>query len=303
MARSRSRSAADRQVRRLAWVLGGLCAVAWLALVLLPQKRGSAAPALPAPPRDERAAAGHEQRAVLPASSPAPTGPQDSATEKERPRVAIVIDDVGYNMESVKDLLEIGLPFTFAIIPRLRYSETAARRVAEEGREVILHQPMEPVEYPGIPLEEGGLLVGMVPSEVERILDENLRTVPGASGVNNHKGSRATQDPELMLGFLTAVRRRHLFFLDSRTSAGTVAEETARRLRIPTGRRNVFLDNDRDVDSILAQLRALLDIARKQGHAIGIGHADPRTIRALELARPWLDDGSVELVPVSSLMT
>jgi len=310
MSPRRSKAAARTAVRRMAWILAGACALALAALLLIPEREAGPEPPPATPPAEPATPVeAARERAPAPAKAYPETAPSPAPSPRRRPprrgapaRVAIIIDDVGYRMEPVEDLLQLRLPVTFAVIPRLAHSRQAARKATSHGFEVMLHQPMEPEGYPGVDVGEGAILVGMLPSEVERILDENLKSVPGARGINNHMGSRATQDTGLMRTFLSAAASKGLFFLDSRTTPLTVAEEVARDLRIPTGRRHVFLDNDRDVEKILLQIDLLLDRARRDGQAIGIGHADPRMVRALELARPRLVDGSISMVPASALM-
>lgn len=312
MAGRRTKADRARARRRLVLVLAVLVVAFGIVLALLPDPDAPPGPgpdaagaeegvARKAPAQREAARSEVDDRSRKPDPAAEPASTQ-ARPRSARPRVAIVIDDVGHSLGPVEDLLQLDIPLTYAVIPHLGYSLDASRLLASRGQEVILHQPMEAQEYPAVPLEEGGLLVGMLPSEVERRLRENLESVPGALGVNNHKGSRATTDPNLMEAFLLAVKKRGLYFLDSRTSAETVAEATARRLSIPTARRHVFLDNEEDVESIHARLRELLERAEQQGEAIGIGHARPSMVWALETARPWLTDGRVELVPASQLV-
>lgn len=317
MPKRRTKAQRESGRRLLLWGLTAATAIALAVLVMLPERGAEKPPAAdsertvealspaPAPERGVAAPpavpAGKTSTPAVATSKKAPAREPAKRTGPP-PKIAIVIDDVGHSMSQVEDLLQLELPLTYAVIPHLRYSSQASRSLASKGQEVILHQPMEPIEYPGVPLEEGGILVGMLSSEVERILEKNLRSVPDAKGVNNHKGSRATQDAALMRAFMKAAHGHGLYFLDSRTSADTVAEQVAREMGVPAVRRHVFLDNDNEVEKIHAQLRELIRVAKRDGEAVGIGHAKSSMVWALETARPWLSDGSVELVPASKLL-
>lgn len=218
-----------------------------------------------------------------------------------RGRLAVVIDDVGNDVDALSRFLDVPAEITFAVLPRRRYSEDAARLIAEAGKEAILHLPMEPVgnEDPGA----GAIFVSLSEAEIETVIAENLRTVPGAVGVNNHMGSRATADPVVMDAVLTSVGRRGLFFLDSRTSVETVGSETAARLGVPHVERTVFLDNDPHPDAIEAQVRRGMELAARHGHAVLIGHVTvPALADVLRKLHPELVSKGFELMRLSDLV-
>lgn len=230
---------------------------------------------VPRPPGGTR----EEEDSVL------PTDPRTLVPPVVRGRLSVVIDDVGNDLGALARFLEVPGEITFAVLPRRRYSEDAARMIADAGKEAILHLPMEPVgeQDPGA----GAILVSLTEMEIDSVIEENLRTVPGAVGVNNHMGSRATASPAVMDAVLTSVGRRGLFFLDSRTSVETVGAETASRLGVPHLERTVFLDNDPNPDAIKAQLRKGMSLAAEHGHAVVIGH----------ITVPALADVLIELQP------
>ena len=131
---------------------------------------------------------------------------------------------------------------------------------------------------------------------------ENLASLPLAAGLNNHMGSRITADRTVMTYVLEVVKELGLFFVDSRTSTSSVAAEVAREVGVPYGVNNLFIDNESDVEKIKAQVRAGLDLAKRQGHAVLIGHVRPATFHALWEMIPELLDSGVQLVPVSQLL-
>ncbi len=217
-------------------------------------------------------------------------------------RIAIIIDDLGPSKKVAMDLLNIEAPLSFSVFPFAPYSREFAKRASKKGRDVLLHLPMEPKGYPTQDPGSGGLLTTMAERELLSQIEKDLSAVPNVKGVNNHMGSKFTEDPELMRIVLEDINRRGLFFLDSRTTSKTVGFKVAQEIGIQTGQRDVFLDNERDVSKIKARIAELIDISHRNGGAIGIGHPHPETIQALREVLPSLRQNGVELVPVSSLL-
>lgn len=189
-----------------------------------------------------------------------------------KPVLCFVIDDVGNNLEDLELFLKVPGKVTFAVLPGLPYSRAAAERITESGQELLLHQPMEAVSgvYPG-----PGLLTETM-SDEERLwcLSENLKSVPGAVGVNNHMGSKGTSSLELSEWLLRTLKRKNLFFLDSRTIASSQMRQAAEIENWKILERNsMFLDNEKDVESLAAAIEAGKITAREKGHAVMIGHA------------------------------
>lgn len=217
-------------------------------------------------------------------------------------RIAIVIDDLGQDRQVAMDFLNLDGSLSFAVFPFAPHSREIAREASKQGRDVLLHLPMEPKGNPGQDPGRGRLLTSMEKAELLARLEESLSAVPYVKGVNNHMGSKFTEDPELMRYVLEDIQKRGLFFLDSRTTPRTVGFRVARELGVRTGQRNVFLDNERDVAKIKARISELIDLSLKNGRAIGIGHPHRETIQAIREALPSLRENGVELVPVSSLL-
>ncbi len=215
------------------------------------------------PTEDDGEPLDDEQVSVHPLSTiePAPSG---------KGTLYLVIDDVGYSAEQIDNFLNLPIPMTFALLPGLELSEYAQERIAEAGEEMILHQPIEPIggQDPG----PGALFVGMDPEDMRRIVNKNLDQLPKVIGVNNHMGSKGTANPQLMQALFSVLKGRHLYFLDSRTTAETVAPHIADQMGLPFSERNVFLDNSRDYLEIEKALKKALEISRTQGYAVMIGH-------------------------------
>jgi polysaccharide deacetylase 2 family uncharacterized protein YibQ len=217
-------------------------------------------------------------------------------------RAAIIIDDMGANEVAARKLLSLPYPLTFSVLPHLRYSVETADQAFRAGRDVMLHLPMEPIARPGIFSSPDQIRVGMGARAVRRLIQADLRAVPHASGVNNHQGSRATADPELMAEVMEVLAARRLYFVDSRTIGSSVAYQQARRAGVPAVFRSVFLDDTQRVAYTLGQLRDLERVVRRQGVALAIGHPHPTTLRALQEFLPNFAKDDIELVPVSRMV-
>ncbi|MGO8818425.1 MAG: divergent polysaccharide deacetylase family protein [Terriglobia bacterium] len=217
-------------------------------------------------------------------------------------RAAIVIDDMGHDLEAAHKLLALDYPLTFSVLPHLRFTQTTAEEVHRDGHEVMLHLPMEPDPGSHASPGEGAILVGMNPAEVERLVQNDLDSVPYVAGVNNHMGSRATQDPALMADLMRVLREHKLYFIDSRTTAATAALDAARRQGLPAFYRSVFLDDTESVPYTLGQLQKFRHTVEQEGVALAIGHPHATTIAALAQFLPELDREDIELVAPSQIV-
>ena len=217
-------------------------------------------------------------------------------------RAAIVIDDLGEDLEAARKLARMPYPLTFSVLPGLAYSRETAEEAHRAGREVILHLPMEPEPGASVKPGRGEINVGMPGAEVERVIGSDLGSVPFSKGVNNHMGSRATADARLMREVMGVLRKRNLFFIDSRTTASTAALGAARRAGVPAFFRSVFLDDTETVGYSLGQLRRFRRIVQERGVALAIGHPHPTTIQALAEFIPELERENIQLIPASELV-
>ncbi len=221
---------------------------------------------------------------------------------RPRPRVAIIIDDLGQDLATARDLLDINLQLTFSVMPHTENARQVAELAHRRGREVMLHIPMEPLNYPVADPGADALFVGMPRKTVQQKVRSYLQQVPHVAGANNHMGSRYTEVQPDMSAVLDVLRSKQLFFVDSRTSARSVAAGAARQAGVSFAARDVFLDNVRDVEAIAREVRKLAGLARRRGQAIGICHPYPQTIAALRREAGLLRSQGVEVVPASSLV-
>ncbi|MFZ0637308.1 MAG: divergent polysaccharide deacetylase family protein [Candidatus Acidiferrales bacterium] len=241
----------------------------------------------------------HSIQIIQPVAAAPPHAPKAIANG---PMLAIIIDDLGRDLAPAKELLKLPYPLTISVIPNLPDSAAVADEAYRRGDQILLHFPMEAVEAGAKP-EAVELRVGMQPQQVDNMLAAMLATVPHASGVNNHQGSRATADPALMNAFMPALKQRGLFFVDSRTTVQTVAYDTAERDGVPATYRSAqFLDDVESRGAILRQLDRAASVAQKNGWAITIGHPHPITIAALTEALPRLQSRGIRLVFVSDVV-
>ena len=216
-------------------------------------------------------------------------------------RLAIILDDFGYDRAAADTLLALPFPLTVAVIPHLPLSTEVAEEAFRRGDQVLLHLPMESESDSAKP-EEIELHVGMTEGQVNEALAGMLDSVPHAVGVNNHQGSRATADAALMQALMPALRQRGLFFIDSRTTAATVAYDTAERDGVRAASRKVFLDDTPTHEAILAQLDLAARDAQRDGSSIAIGHPHPATIAALREGVPRLEARGIHLVFASDMV-
>ncbi|MGA8230176.1 MAG: divergent polysaccharide deacetylase family protein [Candidatus Acidiferrales bacterium] len=218
--------------------------------------------------------------------------------------LAVIIDDLGYDRGAADAVLALRFPLTVAVLPNHPLSTGIAEEAHRRGEQVMLHLPMEAEsghDEKGARVESVELRPGMDAGEVDAIVTKMLATVPYAAGVNNHQGSRATTNAELMDGVMRALAARHLFFIDSRTTAATIAYDTAERDGVRAAWRNVFLDDVATRPAVLKQLRLAVRDAQKQGWAIAIGHPHPATIVALAEYLPHMEAQGIRLVLASDV--
>lgn len=216
------------------------------------------------------------------------------------PRLAIIVDDLGYDRAAARKVLALPFHVTVSVIPHLPFSTEVAEEAFHRGDEVMLHLPMQSVPS-AARQEKIELRVGMDARQVRSALAGMLETVPHAVGANNHEGSLATADPALMNELMPDLRARGLFFIDSRTTAATVAYSTAERAGVRAASRKVFLDDTVSIDAVRAQIELAARDARRNGSAIAIGHPHPATIAALAQTVPGLEKNGIRLVFASDL--
>jgi polysaccharide deacetylase 2 family uncharacterized protein YibQ len=214
-------------------------------------------------------------------------------------RLAIVLDDLGADRAAANSIFALGYPLTISVLPNHEYSAEIAEEAHRRGLEVMLHLPMQAAAGRPEPEE---LHAGMNPSEVAAMLREFLDCVPDAVGVNNHQGSQATADSRLMGELMPILQERRLFFVDSRTTAATVAFVSAKQAGVPAAFRNVpFLDDAPQVAAVRKQLQGAFRGAQEKGEALAIGHPHPATIEALRDLLPQAQAQGIRLVFASEV--
>lgn len=223
---------------------------------------------------------GPDSVAVSPDVSPGEAPGTGETLSDDRPVLALLVDDFGYNAELAGRLSNLDLPMTWAILPGLRYSGEMARLAGEKGIPFFLHLPMQA----GIDGEDGPFLVGtaMNTARIAEVVEATIASLPGLCGVNNHRGSKATSDARTMEGVLDVIDREGLLFVDSRTSSESVAFELARKRGIPAAYNKLFLDNEADVQSIREKLGMVIAQAQGENWALAICHVRPGTVEFLE---------------------
>jgi len=226
--------------------------------------------------------------------------PDSVQMEAERPVISIIIDDMGNRLQVGNEALELTGAITYAFLPHTPYAREMAEQAYAEGKEVMLHLPMD--ARSGEELGPGGLSLYMTRQQFQDTLASSLASVPHVVGLNNHMGSLLTRHPGAMDWLMQDVQQRGLFFVDSRTTSLTVAEKLAREHQIPTDRRDIFLDNVREPEYIREQFQQLIRRAKARGKAIGIGHPFPETIATLAEELAKLEGSGVKLVFTSEII-
>ncbi len=247
---------------------------------------------------------------AAPQDGPLPPSPEPETVttipSKELPapgrgaRIALVIDDLGRSLQDLKILEALGIDLTYAVLPFESLTPRVVAELQRRGEEILCHLPMEPsnAANPG----PGALRVSMSTAELVARTKKALAAVPGSAGVNNHMGSGLTTDGVRMASILQVLQEQDLFFLDSRTSADSVAYRVAVELGLPAAERQVFLDRDPAPEAIREQFRRTLEVARRRGAAIAIGHPYPATLTLLQEEVPRARELGFDFVPVSFLL-
>ena len=218
----------------------------------------------------------------------------------DRPRIAIIIDDMGYHRKIGDALLALDLNLSFSFLPHAPFAEQQEEKAYQMGRDIMVHLPMEASDAKWDP-GPGALYLSASPDDLKLTLKKNLAAVPHAIGANNHMGSRFTQNRQAMHGVLSELKNQGLFFVDSFTTARSTGMDEARKMGIKTGRRHIFLDNEQNPQKICGQLDKLAALAEKQHQAIGIGHPYQSTLDALRNCGEQLLN-TVHVVPVHELV-
>jgi len=220
-----------------------------------------------------------------------------AAAPARLPAIAIVIDDLGADAPAARRAIDLPKNVNLSFLPYPDDTPALAREAVQRGHEILLHMPMEPEgrEDPG----PNALLDDLNHAEISRRLDWAMSRVPGYSGINNHMGSRFTQDRAALVPVMERLANARVFFLDSRTTPASAVVSMARIFGVPSAARDVFLDDIETPDAIASQLAATQARARSDGIAIAIGHPHAVTLDMLELWTARVQSLGVQLVTVS----
>lgn len=220
--------------------------------------------------------------------------------ESKGPKMVVVIDDIGENMAVLRGLLALDSPITLAVWPNATHTRLSVDLITRSKRDLIIHFPMEPRGYPRYNPGDDALFVSMTKEQIERRVAESVSKIPEAIGVNNHMGSRFTSNTPGMEAALFAFKKHGLFFLDSLTTGKSVGRTVAAEAGISFYIRDIFIDNVKDVNAIIHQLRKAENVSLKKGYSIAIGHPYKETLAAL---RQWekTKNDSILLIPLSEL--
>lgn len=215
-------------------------------------------------------------------------------------KIAIVIDDWGYNLNNLTLVEQIKYPLTVSVLPNLNYSRTVAEELHKRGFEIILHLPLQPRE--NARLEKDTIMTSMDELTIRNILKDDLTNVVYALGVSNHMGSKATEDPRIMGIIFKELKKRNLYFLDSLVSSDSIGFDLAHKVQLGFISRDVFLDNTETPEYIKGQINKLKTRARVYGQAVGIGHDRKTTLEVLKEVMPRLEKEGYKFVFVSELI-
>lgn len=231
---------------------------------------------------------------AMPAFSQAPITPQT-------PLIAIIIDDIGYRLDEGLRATELPAAVTLSVIPFTPFGKRLAHTALERGKDIMLHAPMAPLGSE-MPVEAGGFDDSMDQQQIALVLKTMLEDIEGVIGINNHMGSKLTQNRQFMNWFMVELKDHDLFFIDSLTSHNSQAWYVAQEQGLPSYRRDIFLDNQRDDGAIDTQFNRLVTRAKAQGYALAIGHPYPETLAYLEKVLPTLENLGVQLVSTRKLL-
>jgi uncharacterized protein len=210
-------------------------------------------------------------------------------TRAELPKVAIIIDDMGYDEVMGMEFLNLPFAMTYSFLPFAPFTGKLEKFAFVSGKQVFLHLPLEPIGQGSNP-GPGALYVSDSPAVQEMKFAAALAAVPHAIGLNNHMGSRFTADGQSMAFLLGLVAGKNMVFIDSLTTSASVGLEIARTWKVKSARRHIFLDNVLNAEEICNELEHLVKIAEAKGRGIAIAHPHPETFSALDLCMPTYED-------------
>ena len=224
------------------------------------------------------------------------------ADAQDTPKIGIIIDDLGNNLRYGRELIQMPYQLTYSFLPHRPFTPRLAKLAASAGKEVMVHLPMQSSHH--AELGHSALTLELTQQQFQQIVRLSIDAVPHAKGVNNHMGSLLTRHPGHMRWLMEelALQETGLYFVDSKTTAMTVAAQIAKEHFVPSITRDVFIDTDPDEEHIWSQLRRLTRVAEKKGYAVAIAHPYPTTIKILAEYLPLLSKQGIEVVPITQII-
>ncbi|MCM8786220.1 MAG: divergent polysaccharide deacetylase family protein [Candidatus Omnitrophica bacterium] len=231
-----------------------------------------------------------------------PEIPKKVEKKRIKGKVAIIIDDVGWNLSIIKELEKINQPLTLSILPKAPYSKKILNELKDKNYQFILHLPLEP-KPPSQCLDKGLITTNMDEEEIKKIFEDNVNDfLPYIKGINNHMGSLYTINEEKMRILLENIKEKNLFFVDSLTSSKSCGYRIAKELGIKTGKRDIFLDISPDPKEINKKIDEVIEKAIEKGSVIAIGHSKTSTLNILKNRLSDFEENGIKIVPVESLL-
>ena len=217
-------------------------------------------------------------------------------------KVAVIVDDCGADMTTVRALLNTGLPFSYAILPDKEFSSDVLEMVKSRGKMPMLHLPMEPLSRSAMSEGNRTIMTNTSAATQQALVRKHLQSLPGVIGVNNHQGSKATADKATMKAVLQVLKKENIFFVDSRTNSASIARDMAKQMGVATARNDIFLDNSSNVEDIRKQIYKAFAMAEKNGSAIAICHARKNTAKCWQMYAEDFKKSGITFVPVNKLL-
>ena len=217
-------------------------------------------------------------------------------------KLAVIVDDCGADMTTVRALLNTSLPFSYAILPDKEFSSDVLEMVKSRGKAPMLHLPKEPLSRSAMSEGNRTIMTNTSAATQQALVRKHLQSLPGVIGVNNHQGSKATADKATMKAVLQVLKKENIFFVDSRTNSASIARDMAKQMGVATARNDIFLDNSSNVEDIRKQIYKAFAMAEKNGSAIAICHARPNTAKCWQMYADEFKKSGITFVPVNKLL-
>ena len=290
---------------KVAVIVVGLFVAAIIAFLIISKGKEPREEKVPAPPPLKAVEVSlpiKHIKPVEPTHAPQPAVERPANIPGSGGKIAIIIDDWGQSTANCKYLKEIPDPLAVSILPGLRHTKDVADCAGLYHKLTMLHLPLEALHNFDFYPSDYIIKTTMKPALVSKIVEEDLAQLPSIEGVNNHMGSKATEDKPLMTIIFKKIKKKGLFFVDSMTAHNTVCEGLAGEMGLSFGKRDVFLDNINSREAIIKQIMLLAQRARHKGYAVAIGHDRHLTMQVLKEEIPFLKNQGFQIVSIKELL-